>query len=204
LTAVQRRELIEDAAMEVFAERGYHGASMGQIAATAGITAAVIYDHFDAKAALHNALLERKMGELLAYIASALDRAPSELAPRARAGIGAFYEFVEREPFAWRFLFRDPPADPLAAEAQVRVQRRATEAIAVFVRDGAPDVFTGDPERERGAEVFAQLLKTAQDGLAAWWYEHPDVPRGYVVDRAVEFCWTGMERVIERERSGAR
>src|SRR3981081_1177735 len=61
-----RGELIELAAMAVFAERGYHGAAMDEIARRSGVTTPVVYDHFESKPALHRRLLERTRDELLA------------------------------------------------------------------------------------------------------------------------------------------
>ncbi|OXM72509.1 MULTISPECIES: TetR/AcrR family transcriptional regulator [Amycolatopsis] len=47
-----RRQLIVEAAGRVFSERGYHAASMEEIAAGVGITAAALYRHFPNKYAL--------------------------------------------------------------------------------------------------------------------------------------------------------
>lgn len=41
--------------------------------------------------------------------------------------------------------------------------------------------------------MFAQMLKMAQHGLAVWWYEHRDTPRDELVDRFLDFCWTGLQ-----------
>ncbi|MCA1482031.1 helix-turn-helix domain-containing protein, partial [Bradyrhizobium sp. NBAIM08] len=57
LTAAARREVIEHAAAEVFPERGYHGAGVGEIAARAGVTVPVLYDHFASKRALYVRLI---------------------------------------------------------------------------------------------------------------------------------------------------
>lgn len=82
---------------------------MSQIALTAGITAPVIYDHFPSKAALQIELLERQTTELIAFVASALARSPEDTGERLRAGVDAYFRFVEEHSFAWRMLFRDPP-----------------------------------------------------------------------------------------------
>ena len=49
LSAEARRELIEQAAGEVFADRGYHGASIDEIARRSGVSPPVVYDHFESK-----------------------------------------------------------------------------------------------------------------------------------------------------------
>ena len=66
MSAAARREVIEQAATELFAERGYHGASVDEIARRSGVSAPVVYDHFESKLALLPRLLERHRDELLA------------------------------------------------------------------------------------------------------------------------------------------
>ena len=65
LPAAERRALIEAAALELFAERGYHGTAIDEIARRAGVSPPVLYDHFASKVALHQRLLERTRDELL-------------------------------------------------------------------------------------------------------------------------------------------
>ena len=197
----ERRERILDAALEVFAERGYQEASVAAIAHTAGITPAVIYDHFSSKAELHVTLLESQAEALLSSVGAAVARAPDDPAERLRAGVDAFFAFVEQHGFAWWLLFRDPPTDPAIAGAYGGIQRRATQGIAALLRDATPRDLLARPDSERDLEMFAQLLRTAQNGLAAWWYDHRDTPRSVLVDRVVEFCWVGLERVVAGERT---
>ena len=201
LTAEERRERILQAALENFAARGYREASMAAIAEAAGITPAVIYDHFSSKAGLYTSLLEHKTQEVLLAVGSAVAAAPDDREQRLRAGVDAFFAFVEQQGFAWWLLFRDPPTDPDIAGTYGRLQQTATLGIAAFLRESAPPALLERPDAERDLEMFAQLLRTAQNGLAAWWYERRDVPRDVVVDRVVEFCWLGLERVTQGERA---
>jgi AcrR family transcriptional regulator len=200
LSAGERRELILRGATELFAERGYDGTSMGDIARAAGITPAVIYDHFGSKAELQITLLRRETEQMLASIASALEAAPNEPSKRLRAGVDAFFAFVAEHPFAWRMMFRDPPLDPAVAAAYRELGDRTTGAVAVFVQASAPAAMLAGPDGAERIETFAKLLTSAQTGLAFWWYEHREVPREVVVDRFLEFCWIGLERVAAGER----
>jgi hypothetical protein len=40
--------------------------------------------------------------------------------------------------------------------------------------------------------MLAHTIKSGNEGLAAWWYEHPEVPRAQVVDIAVSLTWHGL------------
>lgn len=202
LSAEERREQILRAAMEVFAERGYQEASMVEIARAAGITPAVIYDHFASKAELQVTLLERQTEELLVFVGSAVAGEFEDTTERIRVGVDAFFTFVEENPYAWRMLFRDPPTDPAILSTYRRIHRQATAGIALFLRASAPPALLDDPQADRDLEMFAEMLKMAQNGLAVWWYDHRDVPRGELVDRVLEFCWIGLERMAAGERAG--
>ena len=71
-----------EAAEQVFAEDGLHGASMSRIAERAGVAVGTLYNHFKDREALFNALLDQRRAELL----DELDRARAALrAGRASA-----------------------------------------------------------------------------------------------------------------------
>ncbi len=195
LSASERRERILAAATEVFAEQGYADASVGEIARRAGVVASVIYDHFDSKADLHVQLL-RLHGESL------IERSITEIEigpPRAmfQASIEAFFRLVEEDPFAWRFLFRDPPAEPDAVATWRDIHDRATAGIAALIRAGAPEVdsFAG-LDTETATWLLAKGSQSATNGLAQWWFEHRDVPRQVLVDLSSQLLWRGFERLL--------
>src|SRR3954462_11527516 len=186
--------------MEVFAERGYQEASMAEIARAAGITPAVIYDHFASKAELQITLLERQTEELLTFVGEAVAGEFEDTTERLRDGVDAFFAFVEENPYAWRMLFRDPPTDPAILSTYRRIHQQATAGIALFLKASAPPALLEGSGAERDLEMFAEMLKMAQNGLAVWWYDHRDVPRRELVDRVLEFCWLGFERIAAGER----
>lgn len=187
MSAADRREAILRYAMESFATRGYHGTSIDDIASAAGISKALIYEHFPSKQALHSEVITAQADALFARMAQAAD---SGLPPeqRLRGGIDAFLGFVEENREAWRALFRDA-ADPHLGEVVERLQRRATDAIAEMM---VPDAAA--PLHEE-VEIVAQMLSGAVQALANWWYEHQDRTRAELVDRAMAFAWLGLEHL---------
>ncbi len=187
MTAAERRAAILRYAMEAFATRGYHGTSIDDIASAAGISKALIYEHFASKQALHAEVISAHADALFALLAEA---AAEDLPPeqRLRGGIDAFLRFVEANREAWRALFRDA-ADPQLGEVVERVQRQATEAVAELMAPRA----SGAAQRE--VEIVAQMLSGAVQALANWWYDHQERTRAELVDRAMAFAWLGLERL---------
>ncbi|HET8565508.1 MAG TPA: TetR/AcrR family transcriptional regulator [Solirubrobacterales bacterium] len=191
----ERRELILEGAVKLFAENGYTETTMAQIAGAAEITPAVIYDHFPSKAALAIELLERHTTELLGFVGQALDRAAKNPAAQMRAGVEAFFIYVEEHRVTWRVLFRDPPPDAQVAAVYRRLNREATAGIAIFLERGDQrGALASYGHPGQAAEMFAEAVKAAQNGLAEWWYDHPEVPREQIVERLLEFAWNGLEQ----------
>jgi AcrR family transcriptional regulator len=184
LSATERRSRILAAAQEVFAQRGYHGSSLDDIAKVSGTSKALIYEHFDSKRALHETLITEHAGELFTrFQANAAAGATGE--ERLRSGVDTFFAWVEERHEAWRALFRDA-ADPELAPVIDRLQAQATRAIVALVPPGAPDA------DGVAVEMYAQLTSGACQALANWWGDHPEVPRSELVDRVIAFCWDGM------------
>ncbi len=116
----------------------------------------------------------------------------------------AFFSFVEEHTDAWRALFRDS-ADPELRPVIDRLQEQAVSVMnAIALTDPqrpAPRPGESEAEYEMALEMLSRLLSGAVQGLANWWLEHPDVPRTVLVDRVVDFCWTGLERLREGVRT---
>jgi AcrR family transcriptional regulator len=197
LSATERRERILEAATQVFAEHGYRDASVGEIAARAGVVASVIYDHFASKRDLHIELLERHGKSLVARSITAIE--PGEPLEMFEESIHLFFTLVEEDPFAWRCLFRDPPADPKIAETWKRIHDAATAGIAHLIEIGAPPGLELDGlERHTAALMLARASQAATNGLAEWWFEHREVSREQVSGLAKTLLWQGFERMLAR------
>ena len=197
LSAAERRERILAAATEIFAERGYVAASMGEIARQAGIVPSVIYDHFGSKRELHIELLELHGEAIIRETISEIRRGEPQQV--LRDSIDAYFRFVQDDPFVWRFLFRDPPADPEIAAAYRRIQDRATAGIADLVRSTAPpDASLFGLRAETEGWMVAKASQSAINGLAQWWWENREVPREQVVEVAVSMLWDGMGALLSR------
>jgi AcrR family transcriptional regulator len=198
MTAEARREVIEQAALEVFAERGYHGASVDEIARRSGVTPPVVYDHFASKLDLHKRLLERTRDELLEMWREHLagDESAEERIPRA---LDSWASYVQEHPYAPRMFFHETTGDPEIQAIHAEVQAQARVALgAILGREPGAEKVAGSADEE-ALEMAAEVMRAGLTGLAIWWNEHPDVPRDRIVATAINAIWIGFERVRRGE-----
>jgi AcrR family transcriptional regulator len=64
MSAAQRKAAIVDAAIDLFSQRGFRGATTRELAASVGVSEPVLYQHFATKRALYDAILEAKTNEM--------------------------------------------------------------------------------------------------------------------------------------------
>jgi AcrR family transcriptional regulator len=194
MPAAERRELIVSVATEVFAQRGYDGASIDEIARRSGVSAPVVYDHFASKQDLYQRLLERTRDELLATWREHLfSDEPAEVRiPRA---IAAWAAYVESHHDAARMYFRDPTGVPAVQEFHAAIHAQGRSALgAILGREQGAANIAGGADAE-ALEMAAEVMRSGLAGLALWWAEHPHVPREQIVTTAVNVLWVGFERV---------
>jgi AcrR family transcriptional regulator len=202
MPAAERREVIIRVATEVFAERGYDGASIDEIARRSGVSAPVVYDHFASKQDLYERLLERTRDELLAVWREHLftDEPASVRIPRA---IAAWAVYVETHLDASRMYFRDPTGVPAVQQFHRAIHAQGRTALGAIVgrEEGAANI-AGAADAE-SLEMAAEVMRAGLAGLALWWSEHPHVPRDRIVTTAVNVLWVGFERVRSRSSGAA-
>jgi AcrR family transcriptional regulator len=185
--------------LSVFAEHGYHAASIDEIARGAEVSKALIYEHFASKQALWASLLDAQVAEIFRRLAAGTATAePGEV--RLRAGVDAFLTFVEERRGAWRMLFREA-ADPEVIAFLDRVRSQVAEVVAALIaaEPAASREEATDPKQ--AIEMLAEQLVGAVQALANWWADHQDVPREVLVDRVMDFAWIGLERLRAGERA---
>lgn len=198
MPASDRRVLILEAAREAFAEGGYHRTSLDQIAEAAGVSKALLYEHFGSKRELHAAMLEAHVTELLERINAALaDAEPGEA--RLRAGAEAFFSFLEERRGAAAIMLRNT-GDPDVAEWLARLRDQVASEIVALMTAEVAGLVARDPEMAVAIEMIAQQQIGAIQSLADWWGEHREVPRERLVEAVMDLSWVGMERVSAGER----
>lgn len=199
--AVRERQMLE-VAERVFAERGFHAASVDAIAEEAGISKPMVYAYFGSKEGLYRGCMERARTRLFHAIGDAADTdaAPDEQLWR---GILAFFTFVEEQRDSWTVLFGDATgaAGPFADEA-AGVRRRVARLVGQLLFEAAADA-GADPSSLKSTEPLAHALIGAGESLARWWVEQRDQPRESVALLLMNFAWMGFADLVRGERWSA-
>jgi AcrR family transcriptional regulator len=162
-----KRRRVLDAALVLFAERGFHGTAVPLVAERAGVAAGTIYLFFESKEVLVNAVFQDTKARLRSALADGLD-----LAAPPRALFDAFWArlvgFVRAEPVAFHFLeLQDhaPYLDPQSRTLEQEVLMPIFLACSRFQQEG---VFR--PEMPIDATMafvwgaFIGLVKAARHG----------------------------------------
>lgn len=200
IPAEERRIRILDAAVEVFAEHGY-GAKMQDIAARAGVVPSVLYDHFGSKRELHITLLELHAEQMRERSLRHVEGASAE--ELLRASIASYFEFVEEDPFIWRFMHRDPPTDPEIAAVCNEIADRGIAGIADLIRFGAAGAKSVKGINvDEATWILARATQSATHGVATWWYENREVPRERVVELVFMLLWQGFDGMLKQASAG--
>jgi AcrR family transcriptional regulator len=182
--AVRERQLVE-LAEELFAERGYAGASMDELARRAGVTKPVIYELFDSKDGLFGVCVDRAVRRMADSVAAAV-RAETEPEARLRAGGLAFLRFAAENRVAWDLMAM---GGGRFADQAASIRRSQAELIRQLMEETAAP--GADP---RELDAVAHAVNAAYEGVAHWMWEHPEVSIEQLADWLVELLNPGMRK----------
>ncbi|MFI9077096.1 TetR/AcrR family transcriptional regulator [Streptomyces sioyaensis] len=193
-----REQQIIDAAIRVFARRGYHAASVEEIAELAGISKPMVYLYLDSKEGLFLTCLRREAERLLAVFRAAAGPAHSpEL--RLRAGLLAFFTFVAEHRDSWVVLHRQSSEPSPAITAELARSRRALLAEVTGLVRADIEESDGPACPEDDAEFVTYTLVGAADSLTDWMALHPGEPPERITLRLMNMVWVGMRNVLDGE-----
>jgi TetR/AcrR family transcriptional regulator, repressor of fatR-cypB operon len=127
----EKCELIEQAALELFVEQGFHGTTVPDIARRAGVGTGTLYLYHASKDELLNALLLRWYRVFAVELHSATGDA---VLPREVFGAywGAAVAYSERHPTAWAFVMQFHDSPYIAGETREEIEAIKAPIVAMF------------------------------------------------------------------------
>lgn len=199
MSAADRRLEILAAAERAFADGPFHQVSLDDVAEVAGVSKALIYEHFESKRDLYRALLAKASDDLMERVRTAVAE-QAEPEARLQAGVEAFLDFVASRRGSARLFFHDS-SDPDVARELDRLRAEASNLIESLMAGDLPASRATDAiPPEIALAMLAHQLTGALMELAKWWHEHPELEQEKVVRMVMEFSWLGLDRLAAGER----
>jgi AcrR family transcriptional regulator len=192
MTGQERREQLLDVGRVLFAERGYDGTSVEEIASRAGVSKPVVYEHFGGKEGLYAVVVDREVKRVMDSFAGALSGdSPRVLLEQACL---VLLRYVEEQGDGFRILVRESP-----------VGTEKAGGFATIMSDVASQVeyIVAREFKARGLETeVAALYSQALVGMVAltgqWWQDHHRPERDEVAAHLVNLAWNGLRGLEPR------
>lgn len=181
----ERREQLVDVGRRLFADKGFEAVTIEEIAAKAGVSKPVVYEHFGSKDGLYAVIVDREMNILLAMVSDSLtaDNPRALLEQAARA----LFDYIEGRSDGFRVLVRDSPV------------AQNTGNFASLLRDVASQVearLAGEFDSKDFPSKFAPMYANMLVGMVAltgqWWLDVRKPKKDEVVAHVVNLAWNGI------------
>ena len=198
MTGKERREQLLDVGRSLFAERGFDGTSVEEVASRAGVSKPVVYEHFGGKEGLYAVVVDREVQRLLDTFNGALTGdQPKLLLEQATL---ALLTYIEDDQDGFRILVRESP---------VGLERGG--GFATIISDIASQVehILAKQFKARGFETkLAALYSQALVGMVAltgqWWLDNRKPKRDEVAAHLVNLAWNGLSQLEQKPRLSKR
>ncbi|GLW07282.1 hypothetical protein Misp01_24120 [Microtetraspora sp. NBRC 13810] len=188
MSAKERREQLIEISRALFAEKGFDGTSIEEIAASALVSKPVVYEHFGGKEGIYAVVVDREMQKLLGMVTEALS-ASHALIKLERAAL-ALLRYIEESSEGFRILVRDSHA----ASGTGTFASLISE-IASQVEDVLADEFNERGYDPKLAPMYAQMLVGMVALTGQWWLDVRRPKREEVAAHLVNLAWHGLTRL---------
>jgi len=191
LSASERRAQLVDVGRAAFAEHGYEGTSVEEIAKRAKVSKPLIYEHFGGKEGLYAVIVDREMD----YVERRIIEAISSGSPRER---------VERASLAVLSYVRDHPDGfaVLSQDSPLTSSRSSMSSLLNDMAERVGDVFVSALEEAgydpNAAPIYANALIGMVTFVGKWWTEQRKPPVEEVAKHMSALAWMGLRHLPRR------
>jgi AcrR family transcriptional regulator len=189
MTGKERREQLLDIARRLFAERGFEGTSIEEIAARADVSKPVVYEHFGGKEGLYAVVVDREVERFIA-MATRLLAGKDNTTEKFEVAAVELLRYIEDNSDGFRILVRD--SNPSSGSG----------TFASLISDIASQVeyILGDVLKERGydpklAPMYAQMLVGMVAFTGQWWLDARKPELEEVAAHLVNLAWHGLSEL---------
>ncbi|MGD8318200.1 MAG: TetR/AcrR family transcriptional regulator [Myxococcales bacterium] len=191
LSASERRAQLVDVGRVAFAEHGYEGTSVEEIAKRAKVSKPIIYEHFGGKEGLYAVVVDREMD----YVERRIIEAISSGSPRERVERAslAFLSYVRDHPDGFAVLSQDSPLTSSRGTMSSLLNDMAERVGDVFVsalKEAGYDT--------KAAPIYANALIGMVTFVGKWWTEQRKPSVEEVAKHISALAWMGLRHLPKR------
>ncbi|HEX4830732.1 MAG TPA: TetR/AcrR family transcriptional regulator [Trebonia sp.] len=185
MTGKERRQQLLDIGRRLFAERGFEGTSIEEIAAQAGVSKPVVYEHFGGKEGLYAVVVDREVERLLSATTEFLDGDHSKVKFEA-AAVGLL-RYIDENSDGFRILVRD--SNPVSGGG--------TYGTLLSDIAGQVEYIMADFLRSRGkdpklAAMYSQMMVGMVAFTGQWWLDARKPKLEIVAANLIDLAWEGL------------
>ena len=189
MTAAERRDQLIGVARLCFAEKGLDGTSIEEIAARAGVSKPIIYEHFGGKEGLYAVVVDREVTTLLRALREALTDPTAGSRRLLELGSLALLDYIEACPEGFQIIMRDSSEVGGSGFASI-LNDVIVRIEGVLIPRFAVRGF--DP---KAVPLIAQALAGLVAMTAQWWLDNPEFTKNEVASHLVNLAWNGMHHL---------
>jgi len=188
MTAAARREQLITVSRRLFAERGFDGTSIEEIAARAVVSKPVVYEHFGGKEGLYAVVVDREVCRLLGMMRDSLQAEhPRVLLEQAAF---ALLDYIELAPDGFRILVRDSPVGSATGSFVSIIGDVASRVEHILAAE-----LTSRGYDPAAAPMYAQMLVGMVGTTGQWWLDAREPAKEVVAGHLVNLAWNGLSGI---------
>ena len=191
MSAAERREQLIAIARGSFAERGFDGTSIEEIAARAEVSKPVVYEHFGGKEGLYAVVVDREVRSLLTMMQEALTAGhPRMLLEQAAL---ALLDYIEQSSDGFRILVRDSPIGSASGSFVSIIGDIANRVEYILAAEFKSRGFDA-----KAAPMYSQMLVGMVGTTGQWWLDARKPEKRVVAAHLVNLAWNGLAGIEKK------
>jgi AcrR family transcriptional regulator len=197
MTAAERREQLIAISRALFAQRGFDGTSIEEIAARAEVSKPVVYEHFGGKEGLYAVVVDREVRSLLGMMQESLTAGNPRLLLEQAAL--AFLDYIEQSSDGFRILVRDSPIGSASGSFVSIISDVASRVEHILAAE-----FRARGFETKAAPMYAQMLVGMVGTTGQWWLDARKPSKDVVAAHLVNLAWHGLAGLEKKPRLRSR
>ncbi len=188
MTGQERRQQLLDIGRRLFAERGFEGTSIEEVAAQAGVSKPVVYEHFGGKEGLYAVVVDREVERLLTMATALLGG--DHTRDKFEAATVGLLRYIEDNADGFRILVRDSNPGSTTGTYGTLLSDIAGQVEYILA-----DFLASRGHDPKLAPLYAQMLVGMVAFTGQWWLDARKPKLEEVAANLIDLAWNGLSHL---------